>query len=299
MSTSNFDNVRIIGGSVTVVEHCGLTINECIGNVATSSHDAKDKLSLALVTIAEPASEPWLTIDYDEYIHVTEGYIELHLEDDNNKKMIKVSAGQTVFLEKGSRFRPIFPVGNTKYIPLCLPAFSPERCQREDETVETSDVADKLKELHNDSATKPDVASNKEKNYDNIGKIYHMCQKSLWDESSSQSKAYFPPTFHHDGKFTHATAVPQRLITTANHFYTATVGDWICLELDRWELEKCGIVTVFEEAMPVGESDTNDTWGDWVCPHIYVSLQYYSIKIAMHLLFYDCVIVIFIVTTSF
>lgn len=33
-------------------------------------------------------------------------------------------------------------------------------------------------------------------------------------------EAYFPPTFASDG-FTHATAVPSRLLDVANHFYQA------------------------------------------------------------------------------
>ena len=70
--------------------------------------------------------------------------------------------------------------------------------------------------------------------------------------------------------FTHATAVPARLISTANHFYTSVEGDWICLELSRSGLYSIGIDTVFEEAKPVGETGVSDTW-DWVCPHVYVS----------------------------
>jgi hypothetical protein len=71
---------------------------------------------------------------------------------------------------------------------------------------------------------------------------------------------------------THATAVPQRLVTTANHFYKATEGDWICLELSRKALFRLGIDTVFEEAKPVGSTGTGDKWDTWVCPHIYGGL---------------------------
>jgi hypothetical protein len=90
----------------------------------------------------------------------------------------------------------------------------------------------------------------------------------VWEEAVSSKNAYFPPTFAKDGMFTHATAVPERLIQTANHFYTDVEGDWICLELSRSALLKIGIDTVFEEAKPVGDTGISDTW-DWICPHIY------------------------------
>ena len=254
--------ISIVGKSLKVVDHEGLTITECIGNATTNV----DNISLALVNVEGPTSEPWLTIHYDEYMHVTEGCLELHYEVDGKQAQLNVTAGQTAFIPKGARFQPRFPVGITKYIPVCLPAFKPERCIREEGT-EVSDVSKKLNKLH----SKPSAEEVNQK-YKHINTIYHMCQKSMWDDCKAQSKAYFPPTFVADGKMTHATAVPERLISTANHFYTSSVGDWICLELDRGELEKLGIVTIFEDAMPVGEKATNADWEQYVFPHIYVSL---------------------------
>ncbi|KAL3774538.1 hypothetical protein ACHAWO_003989 [Cyclotella atomus] len=244
--------IRLIGQSIKVVDHEGLTITECIGNASTSIDD----LSLALVNVQGPTSEPWLTIHYDEYMHVTEGCLELHYELDNKSL-------NTVFIAKGTRFQPRFPAGITKYIPVCLPAFQPERCIREEGT-EASNVSKKLKELH----SKLTAAEVNEK-YNRVDTIYHMCQKKAWEDCKSQRKAYFPPTFVADGKMTHATSVPGRLISTANHFYTDSVGDWICLELNRGGLEQLGIVTVFEAAMPVGEKAADGKWEDFVFPHIY------------------------------
>eukprot|EP00804_Cyclotella_cryptica_P028175 CCRYP_011036-RA/>CCRYP_011036-RA protein AED:0.00 eAED:0.00 QI:87/-1/1/1/-1/1/1/421/307 len=257
--------IRMIGESIKVVDHDGITIQECVGNAATSV----DELSLALVKVARPTSEPWLTIQYDEYIHVTEGCVELHYFDAEKKESshLSVYAGQTALIEKGTRFQPRFPVGSTKYIPVCLPAFKPERCAREEGT-EASEVSMKLRELHSKEIPSPQEVNNK---YDDINTIYHMCQKTAWEERKSQAKAYFPPTFLADGKMTHATAEPERLISTANHFYTSSKGDWICLELNRRNLEQMGIVTLFEMAMPVGEKGVDANWEDWVFPHIYVS----------------------------
>jgi len=245
-----------------VVDHEGLTITECIGNASTTVDD----VSLALVNVEGPTSEPWLTIHYDEYMHVTDGCLELHYYDSDDKPaQLNVTAGQTAFIAKDTRFQPRFPAGTTKYIPVCLPAFKPERCIRE-EGVETSEVSKKLNELH--SKLSPEQVNEK---YNHINTIYHMCQKEAWKECKSQSIAYFPPTFLADGKMTHATAEPERLITIANHFYTSSEGDWICLELNRGRLEQLGIITVFEEAMPVGEIASDSKWEDFVFPHIYVS----------------------------
>ncbi|KAL7535081.1 hypothetical protein ACHAXR_006261 [Thalassiosira sp. AJA248-18] len=270
MSTGN-KTIEVVGQSVKVVEHDGVTIEETIGNVATKNDD----LSLALVTITKPSSEPWLTLHYDEYIHVTEGYIELHQEDssDGSITAIKVTKGQTVFIPKGSRMQPVFPVAS-RYIPLCLPAFSPERCIREEGT-ELSDVAARLNELHDrgsDGGTAaPRELSAEEVNeqFNDVKTIYHMCQENLYENATRSKSAYFPPTFYQDGKFTHATAIPANLITTANHFYTSTMGNWTCLELDRDALEKLGIVTVFESAKPVGDIDTDTDWKDSVFPHVF------------------------------
>lgn len=261
--SSSKNNIKVIGKAIKVVEHDGLTIEEAIGNVSTSN----DEVSVAIVSITKPTSEPWLTLHYDEWMYVTEGFIELHQEnDDGSKVIVKASEGETVFIPKGSRFQPVFPVAPVKYIPVCLPAFKPERCIREEGT-ELSDVSLRLKELHSHDAKKSLSAKEINEQFNNITKFYHMCQKDLYDECCKFNMAYFPPTFKQDG-FTHATAEAKSLITTANHFYTKTEGEWVCLELDRSMLEKkCGIMTIFESAMPVGDIETN--WKDAVFPHIY------------------------------
>lgn len=251
----------IIGKKVTVVDNGGIQINELAGNVATR----QDTISIAQVTVSQAnTSEPWLTLDYDEWICVIKGTVELHYGDN---EVLEVNAGETVFLERGERFRPFFPI-ETEYIPVCLPAFTPERCKREEEP--NSAVSTRLKELHSKAKQSKVENSDTNNNYNNEEEVlYHMCQKSLWQEAVDNKTAYFPPTFKEDGMFTHATAVPERLITTANHFYTFTKGDWICLQLSRKALYQVGIDTVFEQAKPVGETGVGEEWGLWVCPHIY------------------------------
>merc|ERR1711935_905063 len=101
--------------------------------------------------------------------------------------------------------------------------------------------------------------------------LYHMCEKPRWEEAVGSQKAYFPPTFELDGFFTHATAVPQRLTDTANHFYTSSEVEWICLQLSRSALTDVGIITKDEDGLPVGDAGVPDQIknAQWICPHIY------------------------------
>ena len=95
-----------------------------------------------------------------------------------------------------------------------------------------------------------------------------MAPSSQWEAAKASGGAYFPATFEADGWFTHATAVPSRLITTANHFYQGVTGEWVCLRFTRTALKKCGIMVKDEEAKPVGDQAVGDDWEDWVCPHV-------------------------------
>ena len=268
---------KIVGKSATVVQEGGLLIEELAGNVATS----QDTISIASVTISSPTEEPWLTLKYDEWICVTSGCVLINYYEGSEKKQLEVSAGETCFVAKNERFQPEFPIVPTTYIPVCLPAFRPERCIREEGDIE-SDVSLNLKKLHqtkeekqvtrpmmcvvNDSSPSPEVPDH--------DVLYHMCQKKLWEEAVAAKRAYYPPTFEQDGNFTHATNVPQRLIHTANHFYTSTEGDWICLQLSRSALSNIGIVTKDEYGLPVGDIEVSDQIKEsmWVCPHIYGGL---------------------------
>jgi len=255
---------KIIGASQVVVDDgAGLTIKELVGNVASND----DRISIAHVKVSQPASEPWLTLHYDEYICVLSGRMVLQ----HAKGELDVKAGQAVFIEKGERFKPTFPEGGTEYIPVCLPAFRPDRCVREDDSERSKQVADNLQKLHSGPSIAPDsqAPSCKINNGEVPDTLYHMCVKADWDAAKAKGEAYYPPTFEADGNYTHATAVAERLIQTANHFYQESVGDWICLRMSREALRKCGIITTDEPAMPVGDKDVSESWSEWICPHIY------------------------------
>jgi len=177
---------------------------------------------------------------------------------------LEVVAGQTVMILKGERFRPVFPDGGTEYIPVCVPAFRPDRCIRDEDP--GSAVSMKLRALHADGDASPKRPRLRE-DEPAPEVLYHMCQRSLWEEAKASNSAYFPPTFDADG-FTHATAVPSRLIATANHFYQDVLGDWVCLRFKRSVLRRLGIVTRDERAMPVGDRAVGEEFSDWICPHV-------------------------------
>mmetsp|Transcript_15759 Transcript_15759/g.20562 ORF Transcript_15759/g.20562 Transcript_15759/m.20562 type:complete len:278 (-) Transcript_15759:405-1238(-) len=244
---------RVIGTSSRVVAVEGVfSIDEIVGNVATK----EDTLSVARVLVEKASSEPWLTLNYDEWMCVIKGKVELHyMQDGEQLQVLTVEAGETAFIDKGERFRPVFPVDNAEYIAICLPAFQPDRCIREEEGVEHEKTSERLKSLHSKSPDNPkDI-------------IFHMCEKSRWNEAILNRKAYFPPTYENDGGFTHATSKAYMLLDIANHYYLDSKEEWICISLSQSALEGVGIVTKTEEAKPVGDTEVIDA--DAQFPHIF------------------------------
>jgi len=245
----------IVGSEVRVVDAEGFKIDELAGNVSTQS----DRISIAYVQAGAGTKEPWLTLHYDEWICVRTGKVVLSREGVAD---LEVSAGQTVHVAPGTRFQPSFPE-DTEYIPVCLPAFRPDRCVREDVTDQGADVAAKLQQLH--SCPKPAVSC--ESQAPEV--LYHMTSVDEWEVAKAQG-VYYPKTFEQDGHYTHATGVPSRLITTANHFYQDVPGDWICLQFTRSALRQNGIFVRDEEALPVGNKPVSTDWieANWICPHV-------------------------------
>lgn len=263
---SQMASITVCGTHTKVVEIPDLTILEMAGNVASND----DTISIALVHAKKGTSEPWLTLHYDEWICILEGHAVFLQQDLPN---IEAKTGQTVKINSGTRFKPTFPTCDTQYVPVCLPAFSPERCIREDEGETT--VADGLAQLH--SGTNNDAKTSDEQGQVGQGTaeqggsetLYHMTTRVEW-EACQEYGCYYPKTFTEDGNYTHATAVPARLIETANHFYQDVQGDWICLEFKRSALRKCGVFVRDEEALPVGNQAVSNSWVEkkWICPHV-------------------------------
>ena len=131
--------VTVVGKATNVVKTDSFAIDECAGNVATKD----DRMSLARVFVSQPGEEPWLTLGYDEWIYCCSGRLVFGLPDGST---VELKAGETALVDKGTRFQPRFPEAGTSYIPVCIPAFRPDRCLREEGS--SSDVAKRLAALH-------------------------------------------------------------------------------------------------------------------------------------------------------
>lgn len=249
--------MEVVGSTVRVVDTEGLKIDELVGNVAGGG----DEISIASVSAAAGAAEPWLTLHYDEWICVLRGRCVLSVG--GGAEDLVVEAGRAVRIAKGTRFRPRFPV-DTEYVPVCVPAFRPDRCVREDDTEEGARVAGRLASLHGGGA----AAEAAEAAEAPPEVLYHMTTVAEW-EAARAAGVYYPKTYEQDGFYTHATGVPSRLLATANHFYRDVPGDWVCLRFTRSALRAAGIHVRDEEAMPVGDKPVDDSWRSaWICPHV-------------------------------
>ena len=112
-----------------------------LGNVVTKCN----QVSVAHAYASKGKVEPYVTIHYDERICILKG--KMLFESDGGKLI--ANGGDTVLIKNGTRFRPSF-LEDTEYIPVCIPAFSPDLCTREDGDSKTSqEISFHLKELHN------------------------------------------------------------------------------------------------------------------------------------------------------
>jgi len=129
--------------SVDVVKAPALTITECFGNVASKD----SKLSACVARVGEPCSEAWQAPEFAEWVLVLTGM--LHLE--TAAGITKVPAGSGVFLAANERVKWVWPEACT-YVPICMPAFTPDGCRREPEEGSAKDADPStmagLQELH-------------------------------------------------------------------------------------------------------------------------------------------------------
>jgi len=117
--------------SVDVVKAPALTITEFFGGVASK----EASLSACVAKVDEPCAEAWQAPTFAEWVLVLSGV--LHLEHADG--ITKIPAGSGVFLAAGERVKWVWPEPCT-YVPICMPAFSPEGCRREPEEGSAKDV---------------------------------------------------------------------------------------------------------------------------------------------------------------
>lgn len=104
----------------------GKYISEHFGLAATE----EDRQSLAHMKAPPGWSEPFQTPDFDEYTLVIRGRKRV----ETPKGTYDLNAGESLYIPRGTRVRYSNPFEEeTEYVSLCVPAFSPERVQREED----------------------------------------------------------------------------------------------------------------------------------------------------------------------
>ena len=130
--------------AVEVVRAPDLSIVEFHGRVASQT----DALSACLATVRAQAAEAPQTPQFDEYTLVLEGVVEI-VRDDGTVESYGPNEG--FFLPKHTRVQWRWP-GPCKYVPICVPAFSPQNCGREAEAegehAKTEESMERLRSLH-------------------------------------------------------------------------------------------------------------------------------------------------------
>lgn len=231
---------RLVAAPTTVVKTTDVEINEFFGGA--SCNPCPFDISAAHVKAKGGWAEEWQTPAFDEYTILLKGRVTI---EHSHGPPVSVQAGQAIFMPKGERVRWVF-TEPAEYIPICLPAFSPDNCFREEGPTAAPPAHDK----HVD--------------------IYHLVQTRLWEACKAQGTTYYPPTYEQDG-FTHATADPAKLLAVANYFYQDVEADWLCLKMTRATLEQAGITLKFEDPSPVGSKKalTASESGGERFPHLY------------------------------
>lgn len=122
-----------------------MTIAEYFGNVASQD----PRLSACVVTVTAACEEAYQTPEFTEYVLVLSGLFVLHYGD---SKTVVARQGEGMIIPAGTRMKVCWP-GPCTYIPICMPAFSPAICHREEGDVCVKDEATikRLNDLHGHS----------------------------------------------------------------------------------------------------------------------------------------------------
>jgi len=100
-------------------------IAEYIGRV----NNGESRLSIAHMTSPQGWQEPGQRPEFDEFTLVLKGTLVVEYEGGT----LEVRAGQSVHAKPGEWVRYSTPHGDTEYVAVCLPAFSPDTVHRDDD----------------------------------------------------------------------------------------------------------------------------------------------------------------------
>jgi ethanolamine utilization protein EutQ (cupin superfamily) len=114
---------RLIPSPTSIPVPGGKLIDEYVGSVNTQTDD----ISIAHMRAPADWKEPFQTPAFDEYTLVLAG--TLRVEHDGGHT--DVTAGQAILTVAGERIR-YSTLEACEYVAVCIPAFTPERVQRED-----------------------------------------------------------------------------------------------------------------------------------------------------------------------
>ena len=107
----------------------GKVIDEYVGRVATGTTTVSVAHMIAPGGWVEPAQAP----DFDEITVVLRGMVRVEVHGSGGMETIEVPAGQALVTRAGERIRYATGDAETEYVAVCLPAFSPETVNRDEE----------------------------------------------------------------------------------------------------------------------------------------------------------------------
>jgi mannose-6-phosphate isomerase-like protein (cupin superfamily) len=115
---------ELVSSPVQVPVPGGKLIEEYVGRASTGS------TAVSVAHMRSPAGweEPAQTPQFDEVTLVLSGAMRVEHE----AGVVEVAAGQAVITRAGERVRYTTP-GGAEYVAICLPAFSPDTVNREDD----------------------------------------------------------------------------------------------------------------------------------------------------------------------
>jgi hypothetical protein len=99
-------------------------ISEFVGRVASGS----ESVSIAVMDSPAGWCEPGQVPEFDEYTLVLDGVLNVETREGS----LRVSAGQALHTLSNEWVRYSTPDGPTRYVSVCMPAFSPDTVHRDD-----------------------------------------------------------------------------------------------------------------------------------------------------------------------
>jgi ethanolamine utilization protein EutQ (cupin superfamily) len=116
---------ELIATPTTIPVPGGKIIDEHVGRVNTGT----DALSLAHMKAPADWTEPFQAPSFDEYTLVLAGAVLV----DHDGGQLRVEAGQSVLTRAGERIRYSTGPEGAEYVAVCLPAFSPDTVNRDED----------------------------------------------------------------------------------------------------------------------------------------------------------------------